>query len=194
MRIALHLKGLDYQSLAHHLRKGEQTSDSFLALNPQGLVPALEVDGVVLTQSLAICEYLDEIAPRPQLLPPVPLDRAKVRALSLAIACDVHPLQNLRVLGRLRAAGLDEDTVNVWARDTIEDGLAACAHLLADYAGPYCFGEAITLADICLVPQLANARRFGARIDYPRIEAIEEACLAHPAFAETRPELQPDAE
>lgn len=194
VRIALHLKGLDYQSLPHHLRKGEQTSASYLALNPQGLVPALETDGEILTQSLAICEYLDEVVPNPPLLPAAPLGRAKVRAAALAIACEIHPLQNLRVLGRLRAAGLNEDAVNGWARDTIEDGLTAFAHLLDGQAGPYCFGEAITLADICLVPQLANARRFGARIDYPRIEAIEAACLSHPAFAETRPELQPDAE
>lgn len=194
VRIALHLKNLSFDSAAHHLRKGEQTAPDFLSLNPQGLVPALEVNAQVLTQSLAICEYLDEIVPQPSLLPADPIARAKVRGVALTIACEVHPLQNLRVLGRLGAAGLSEEAVNNWARETIEDGLAACSRLLEQEDGPYCYGEAITLADICLVPQLANARRFGARIDFPRIEEIEAACLSHPAFARTRPELQPDAE
>ena len=194
VRIALNLKGIAYSDAFHHLRRGEQRDPAYLVLNPQGLLPALETGAGVLTQSLAICEYLDEIAPEPALLPADPFARAEVRAFALAIACDVHPLQNLNVLAKLRAAGLAEDAVTGWAREVIDAGLAACAALIADRDGPYCFGEQVTLADICLIPQLANARRFGARTDWPRIEAIEAACLALPAFDAARPERQADAE
>ncbi|MBJ7444074.1 MAG: maleylacetoacetate isomerase [Sphingobium sp.] len=194
VRIALNLKGLAYADAFHHLRLGEQRAPAYLALNPQGLVPALEVDGAVLTQSIAICDYLDEAYPEPPLLPADPVTRAQVRAFALAIACDIHPVQNLKILRRLRALGLDEAQVTGWARETIEDGLAACAALIAGQSGPYCFGNQVTLADICLVPQLVNARRFGARFDYGRIPAIEAACLALPAFTRAAPESQPDAE
>jgi maleylpyruvate isomerase len=194
VRIALNLKGLAYTDVFHHLRLGEQRAPAYLALNPQGLVPALEVDGTVLTQSIAICDYLDEVHPDPPLLPADPVARAQVRAFALAIACEIHPVQNLKILRRLRALGLDEAQVNDWARETIEDGLEACAALIAGQSGPYCFGDQVTLADICLVPQLVNARRFGARFDFSRIATIEAACLALPAFARAAPDNQPDAE
>ncbi|MBV2149469.1 maleylacetoacetate isomerase [Sphingobium sp. AS12] len=194
VRIALNLKGLAYTDAFHHLLRKEQRAPAYLALNPQGLVPALEVDGAVLTQSIAICDYLDEAYPAPPLLPADPVTRAQVRGFALAIACDIHPVQNLKILRRLRALGLDEAQVTGWARETIEDGLAACAALIAGQSGPYCFGDQVTLADICLVPQLVNARRFGARFDYGRIPSIEAACLALPAFTRAAPENQPDAE
>jgi len=194
VRIALNLKGVAYDDAFHHLRRGEQRAPAFLALNPQGLLPALETAEGVLTQSLAICEYLDAIVPEPPLLPADPFAAARVRAFALAIACDVHPLQNLNVLARLRAAGLSEDAVIGWARDIIETGLSACSALIADVEGPYCFGAAVTLADLCLIPQMANARRFGARTDWPRLEAIEAACLALPAFDASRAERQADVE
>lgn len=194
VRIALALKGVEWDPAPHDLRTGGQSTADYIALNPQGLVPALEADGAVLTQSLAICEYLEERWPEPPLLPADLLERARVRAFALAVACDIHPLQNLRVLRMLRARGLDQEAVDRWAREVMESGLAACARLVADRDGPFCFGSAITLADVVLIPQMANARRFGARIDFPRLEAIEAAALAHPAFAATRPAAQADAD
>ena len=195
VRIALALKGLPYDQAFHHLRRGEQRSPDFLELNPQGLVPALVVDtGDVLTQSLAIIEYLEETHPEPPLLPSGPLRRAKVRAFSQAIACDIHPVQNLRVLDRLRAMGLEEAAVLAWARDTIDQGLTACERLIADEVGPFAFGESPGLADLCLVPQLFNARRFAVDIRWPRLLAVEEACAGLSAFVLARPENQPDAE
>jgi len=190
----LELKGLDWTGRTWHLRAGEQRSADYLAVNPQGLVPALETAGAVLTQSLAICEYLDESYPEPPLLPGGPRERARIRAFAQAVACDIHPLQNLKVLRMLAARGLDEDAVNDWAREVVETGLEACAALIAGYAGRYCFGDRVTLADICLIPQLGNARRFGARIDFPRIEAVEAACNQLPAFAAALPARQSDAE
>jgi maleylpyruvate isomerase len=195
VRIALALKGLPYDQTFHHLRRGEQRSLDFLQLNPQGLVPALVVDaGDVLTQSLAIIEYLEETHPEPPLLPAAPLRRAKVRAFSQAIACDIHPVQNLRVLDRLRALGTEEAEVQAWARDIIDQGLTACERLIADEIGPFAFGESPGLADLCLIPQLFNARRFGADMRWTRLLAVEEACEGLPAFAASRPENQPDAE
>ncbi len=194
VRIALNLKQVAWRDAFHHLRHGEQRAPDYLRLNPQGLVPALEWDGAVLTQSLAICEYLDERIPTPPLLPGDPVARAQVRAFAQVIACDTHPVQNLRVLQRLRAAGLDEAAVNDWARDTIAAGLAACDALIGEEEGPYCFGARVTLADLCLVPQLFNARRFGVELAWPRLLAVEVACLALPAFADAAPERQPDAE
>jgi maleylpyruvate isomerase len=193
VRIALNLKGVAYADAFHHLRKDEQRAPGFLAINPQGLVPALEIDGAVLTQSLAICEYLDERYPDPPLSPADPLARAKARALAQVIACDVHPVQNLRVLARLRALGVAEPLVTDWAARVIEEGLEACAQLVSA-GGPYCVGRQVTLADLCLVPQLVNARRFGVDLRWPRLLAIEEACLALDAFRRAAPEHQPDAE
>lgn len=196
VRIALGLKGIAADQGFYHLRKGEQRAPGFLALNPQGLVPALELDdGTALTQSLAICEYLDDIHPNPPLLPRDPLARARVRAFAQAIACDIHPVQNLKVLNRLRGLGLADAQVTAWAREVIEEGLAACATLIAAEPGPFCFGATPTLADLCLVPQLFNARRYGADpTQWPRLVAAEAACAALPAFAAAVPERQQDAE
>jgi maleylpyruvate isomerase len=180
--IALRLKGLAFENVAYNLRDQEQLAPAFLALNPQGLVPALEIGSAVLTQSLAICEYLDEVYPAPALLPADPLARAKVRAAAYVIACDIHPVQNLKILNRLRALGHDDDAVNIWARDTIEEGLAAFEALLPANDGGFCFGDAPSLADICLIPQLVNARRFGVALTSDRILAIEAACLEVEAF------------
>ena len=194
VRIALNLKGVRYADAFVHLRNGEQRQPAYRALNPQGFVPALSVEGAVLTQSLAICEYLDEVHPAPPLLPGDPLRRAQVRGFAQVIACDIHPVQNLKVLDRLRANGLDGEAVKRWAATTIAEGLDACDALIAHERGPYCFGEQVTLADICLVPQLVNARRFGVALRWPRVEAIERACLRLEAFRAAAPENQPDAE
>lgn len=199
VRIALALKGMQAERRSHHLRRGEQRAPEFLRLNPQGLLPALEVDAAdgqhaVLTQSLAILEWLDETRPEPPLLPRDSLRRAKVRAFAMAIACDIHPVQNLKVLARLRGLGLPENTVQGWAREVIAEGLAACAALLEREAGPFCFGAAPTMADLCLVPQLYNARRFGVEGIASRLLEAERACAALPAFADAAPDKQPDAE
>ncbi|MBA7697525.1 Maleylpyruvate isomerase [subsurface metagenome] len=196
VRIALNLKGLSTEHLAHHLRKGEQTAPDYLALNPQGLVPTLEDDeGGVLTQSLAIIEWLDETHPTPPLLPLDALQRAKARAFAQAIACDIHPVQNLKVLARLRQLGIADDKVTEWAAWANREGLAACEKLIAREPGPFCFGDVPTIADLCLVPQLANARRFGVDVSaFPRLLKAEAAAKAMPAFADAAPDRQPDAE
>lgn len=193
LRIALGLKGLKWQGVAHDLLRGGQHSAEYLAINPQGLVPALVVGDHVLTQSLAICEYLDEVHPEPALLPQDALSRARVRAMAQIIACDVHPVQNLKVLRMLRKRGLDQDAINAWAIEVIESGLAAFAEFVAGVEGPYCFGRQVTLADIMLVPQLGNARRFGARFDFGRIASIEAECMKLPAFIDAVPARQSDA-
>jgi maleylpyruvate isomerase len=195
VRIALNLKGLSTEHLSHHLRKGEQCAPGYLAINPQGLVPTLEDAGTVLTQSLAIIEWLDETHPKPPLLPKDPLQRAKVRAFAMALACDVHPVQNLKVLARLRQLGLPEEKVTEWAAWANREGLAACETLIAGESGPFCFGAAPTIADLCLVPQLANARRFGVDVSaYPRLLKAEAAAKENKAFADAAPDKQPDAE
>lgn len=195
VRIALNLKGLVAEQVFHHLRKGEQRAPDYLALNPQGLLPTLVTDdGAVLTQSLAICEYLDELHPEPPLLPADPLTRAKVRAVAQVIACDIHPVQNLKVLQNLRDLGLAEEAVQAWAGTVIEEGLAAVDRLLVDTAGPFASGAAPTLADILIVPQLGNARRFNVDLRWPRLLEIEAACLELDAFKSAAPGAQPDAE
>src|SRR6187549_780606 len=194
VRIALNLKGLRPEHLPHHLRRGEQCAPAYLAINPQGLVPTLEDDsGTVLTQSLAIIEWLDEVHPNPPLLPKDPLRRAKVRAFALAIACDVHPVQNLKVLARLRQLGVAEEQVTEWAAWANREGLSACEALIKSEQGPFCFGGAPTIADLCLVPQLANARRFGVDVAaFPRLLEAEAATKAIKAFADAAPDKQPD--
>lgn len=196
VRIALNLKDLSAEHLSHHLRRGEQHAPGYLAINPQGLVPTLEGDGgAVLTQSLAIIEWLDETHPAPPLLPKEPLRRALVRAFAQVVACDIHPVQNLKVLARLRELGLAEDKVTEWAAWANREGLMACEKLIASEAGPFCFGDTPTIADLCLVPQLANARRFGVDVAaFPRLLKAESAAKALKAFAEAAPERQADAE
>jgi maleylpyruvate isomerase len=195
VRIALNLKGLGAEHLPHHLRKGEQRDPSYLAINPQGLVPTLQADGVVITQSLAIIEWLDEIHPEPPLLPKDPLRRAHVRAFAQVLACDTHPVQNLKVLARLRQLGLPEEQVTGWAAWANREGLSACETLIAGEPGPFCFGDAPGIADLCLVPQLANARRFGVDLAaFPRLLKAEAAAKNLAAFADAAPERQPDAE
>ncbi len=196
VRIALNLKGLSTEHLPHHLRKGEQCAPTYLAINPQGLVPTLEGDdGAALTQSLAIIEWLDETHPTTPLLPRDPLRRARARAFALAIACDIHPVQNLKVLARLRQLGLPEEKVTEWAAWTNREGLSACEALIRGEQGPFCFGPSPTVADLCLVPQLANARRFGVDVAaFPRLLEAEAAAMKMKAFADAAPDRQPDAE
>lgn len=198
VRAALALKGMAAEPVFHHLRRNEQRDLAYLKLHPQGLVPALELDdGTVLVQSLAIIEWLDETHPEPPLLPADALGRARVRAFALAIAAEIHAVQNLKVLNRIRALGHSQEVANAWAQETIAEGLAACEAMLRgnDGAGPFCFGAAPGLADLCLVPQLYNARRFNVDTSaMPRLLCAEAACLTLPAFSETAPEKQPDAE
>jgi maleylpyruvate isomerase len=194
VRIALNLKGIAYETQSHHLRRDEQNAPEYRALQPQGFVPALETDGAALIQSLAICEYLDETHPQPPLLPKDPILRARIRAFAQVIACDIHPIQNLKVLRRLRSKGFTEDGVNEWAAQVIAEGFDACEKLIAHEQGPFCFGNAISLADIFLIPQMANARRFKVDLRWPRLQAVEAECLKLEAFRRAAPEHQPDAE
>jgi maleylacetoacetate isomerase len=182
-----------------HLRNNVQRSDAYLAVNPHGLVPSLVTDeGAVLTQSLAIIEWLDETRPDPPLLPPDPAGRARVRAIALAIACDIHPIDNLRVLRYLvHTLGLSETQKDGWYRYWIDIGFEALERQLAGEraTGRYCHGDRPTLADVCLVPQLANARRMNVDLaPYPTLLRIGDACAELPAFARAAPEQQPDAE
>jgi maleylpyruvate isomerase len=193
VRIVLNLKGIRYDDAIHNLRRGDQNGSDYLSINPQALVPALDVGGEIFTQSLAICEYLDEICPHPPILPAEPIQRARVRAFALVIACDIHPVQNLKILQRLRALGHTEEQVTAWAASTIREGLDACETLASRTPGRFCFGDDVTLADICLVPQLVNARRFGLELAWQRLLAVERACLELDAFRRAAPEQQPDA-
>ena len=196
VRIALNLKGLAYRQAPVSLVKAEQRSADFLALNPQGLVPALQDGEVLLTQSLAICEYLDDAYPDTvQLLPADPVLRARVRAFAQAIACDIHPVNNLRILNYLKTElGQDEAARNSWYRHWVQEGFAALEQKLAASAGQYCFGDSITLADVCLLPQVFNAQRFNVDMaPYPRLAAIAENLAALSAFADAHPSSQPDA-
>ena len=200
VRIALNLKGLSYEQAPIHLRKGggEQFSAVYKALNPQALVPTLEDNGKVLTQSLAIIEYLEEKHPKPALLPGDPTEKAIVRGMALIIACEVHPIQNLRVLNFIKSSyNQTDEQVNQWAQHWIDLGLTALEQSIVGHSkgGKFCFGDTPTLADICLVPQLGNARRYGCDLSqYPNILSIEKNCMALSAFANAAPEKQPDAE
>jgi maleylacetoacetate isomerase len=200
VRIALNLKGIAPEFAFVHLLKegGQQHGAAFKAVNPQELIPALVHDGHTIAQSLAIIEYLDEVKPEPALLPANPVERARVRQLAYAIACDIHPVNNLRVLQYLRDThGLSEEERARWQRHWIGLGFAAIETLLAgsELTGHYCHGDAPTLADVCLIPQMANGRRVNLDFSpYPTLLRIEKEALAHPAFAAARPEAQPDAE
>ncbi len=195
VRIALALKGLQFSSVLLDLRGGEQRLEGFLKISSQGFVPALALDdGAVLTQSVAIIEYLDELHPDPPLLPQAPLERARVRALAQAITCDVHPLNNLRVLQYLeKDLGLDKATRDSWYGHWVRLGFDALERwLVRDAAtGRFCHGDAPTLADVCLVPQVFNARRFAVDLErYPRIVGIDAACRGLPEFQEAAPDRQ----
>lgn len=195
-RIALHLKGLPFDQQGVDLRTGAQKSDAFVALNPQGMVPALEVDGVVLTQSPAILEWLEDAHPEPPLLPSDLLDRARVRAMAALIGCDIHPLNNLRVGKALREGfGADQAAVDAWAARWIAPGFQALEALVADHGAGWCFGASPTLADCYLIPQIYSARRFNVPLEaFPRLLAIDAAAEQHPAFSAAHPDVQPDAD
>ncbi len=197
VRIALNLKNVPYEYLPVHLVKGEQRDPRYREMNPQALVPTMVDDGKTFTQSMAIIEYLDETHPDPPLLPATPEDRGRVRSIAQAIACDIHPLNNLRVLKYLTGTlGIGDDAKDAWYRHWIEIGLAALeTELAADHrTGAFCHGAAPTLADVCLVPQLANTRRYSMPFDaYPTLAGIESRCLALKAFKDAAPEVQPDA-
>jgi maleylacetoacetate isomerase/maleylpyruvate isomerase len=196
-RIALNLKGLAYEAAVVSIARREHRAADYLAVNPQGLVPALVEDGRVVTQSLAILEYLDERTPVPPLLPAGLHERAYVRALSHLVACEIHPLNNVRVLRYLEEElGADAPARSAWYRRWIAEGLAGFEALLARsrMAGACCFGDAPTMADVCLVPQIYNARRFDCPLDaYPLAMAIAERCARLEPFARAAPETQPDA-
>jgi maleylacetoacetate isomerase len=196
VRIALNLKGLQAERRFIHLRRGEQRAREYLELNPQGLVPMLVVGERRLTQSLAIIEYLEERHALPPLLPPGLEDRAWVRSVALAIACDIHPLNNLRVLQHLaKKLEIEEPQRDDWYRHWVREGFGPIEAQLAQRSDRYCFGASPTLADVCLVPQVFNAQRLDVDMaPYPRIRAIHEACMQVPAFADAQPSRQPDAE
>lgn len=195
-RIALALKGLDYDQQGIDLRTGAQRSEAFVTLNPQGMVPALEVGGAVLTQSPAILEWLEETCPAPALLPADAVDRAHVRAMAALIGCDIHPLNNLRVGKALRETfGADQAAVDAWAARWILPGFEALEALVARHGAGWCFGDAPTLADCYLIPQVYSARRFNVPLEaFPRLLAIDAAAAAHPAFMTAHPDNQSDAD
>ena len=195
VRIALNLKGLAFDYAPVNLLAGEQHAEDYKALNPQELTPALVTEaGRVLTQSLAILEWLEEVHPVPPLLPADPFDRAAVRAMAALVACDIHPLNNLRVQRQLSRLGVDEAGRSAWTHRWIHDGFRALEPMVAARTAGFAFGAAPTLADCCLVPQLYSAERFAVDLSaYPAIRAVGARCAEHPAFAAAIPERQPDA-
>lgn len=196
VRIALNLKGLAFDNAAHDLRKGEQKATDYVALNPQGMVPALQHGDLVLTQSPAILEWLEETHPEPALLPNGANERAIVRAMAALIGCDIHPLNNLRVLKAIRSEfNADQAAVDTWAARWIAPGFDALEALVARHDAGWSFGDAPTLVDCYLIPQMYSARRFNMDLSpWPRLLAVEQTALAHPAFASAHPDLQPDAD
>lgn len=199
VRIALNLKGIAVEHASRHLRRGEHTHADYVALNPQKLVPALVLDsGQVLTQSLAILEYLEETHPAPPLLPGDPVERARVRSLALIPTADIHPIQNLRVMAYLREKyEQSEEGTFAWSRHWIETGFEAYEASVANHpqTGAFSHGDTPTMADLCLVPQVFNAARFKVDMKrYPTLQRIFDRCMAHPAFDAAQPAKQPDAE
>jgi maleylacetoacetate isomerase len=197
VRIAMNLKGLAYEPAFVHLARGKHNEPEYGAVNPAKLVPALIDNDQLLTQSIAIMEYLDEVHPASPLLPKAPVDRARVRALSLLIACDIHPIDNLRVLKYLSGVlKVTEEQKNAWYRHWVEDGLSKLEAMLADgQSGRFCHGDTPTMADCCLVPQVANGKRFECDFSHvPNVMRIFDACNALPAFQQAAPVSQPDAE
>jgi maleylacetoacetate isomerase len=200
VRIALNLKGLPYEYAVVHLTRdgGQQFDPAFRAINPDALIPVLDDGGRMLTQSLAIMEYLEETHPEPPLLPRTALERAFVRSIALTVACEIHPLNNLRVLRYLvRDLKVGEEQKNAWYRHWVEQGLAAIeARLIAEKkSGRYTLGDDVTLADVVIVPQIFNAKRFDCRLDHvPTVMGIFDRCMELPAFIEAQPARQPDAE
>ena len=195
-RIALNLKGLEYHAISHDLRRNEHHTLGYKALNPQGLVPALEIDGHVLTQSLAIIEYLEERYPTPALLPKGAGDRAVVRGMAGIIACDIHPLNNLRVLKELKhEMHADDLQTKRWITGWIAEGFTALENLIGKHGGGFCFGDTPTLADCYLIPQVFSAQRYNVNLEpYPLIRAVNERCDETPAFVRAHPRHQPDAD
>jgi len=194
-RIALNVKGLEYEQVDVDLRQRAHKSDAYLALNPQGMVPALEVEGAVLTQSVAILEWLEEAYPEPALLPVAPLERARVRAMAAVIGCDIHPLNNLRVLGAVRGLGADQAGVDAWAGVWITAGFDALEQMVAADGAGWSYGATPTLVDCYLIPQLYSARRFNLDLaPWPKLLAVEQAAETHPAFIAAHPDKQPGAD
>jgi maleylacetoacetate isomerase len=197
VRIALNLKGLAYEPAFVHLARGEHRRPEYAAINPQALVPTFEADGVRLVQSLAIIEYLDEMRPEPPLLPKDAAGRARVRSISLLVACEIHPLNNLRVLQYLkRALGQNDEQVNAWYRHWIADGFQKLeAELSRGSTGDFCHGDAPTIADCCLVPQVFNAQRYQCDTSpFPTVVRVFGECMKLDAFDRAQPSKQPDAE
>jgi maleylacetoacetate isomerase len=192
VRIALNLKGIIYEQRPVSLVDGAQNDPDYKALNPQGFVPMLEIDGHRLTQSLSIMVYLDQVYPDPPLMPRDPADGAHVRSLALAVACDIHPLNNLRVLKYLKNdLRVSEEAKDEWYRHWVAEGLTALEEMARPRAGAFLFGDTPTIADVCLVPQLYNARRFSVPItDYPTLRRADETASAHAAFAAAHPDRQ----
>jgi len=196
VRIALNLKGLDYTQATHDLRSNAHHDEAYRAVNPQRLVPALDTGDTVLTQSTAILEWLEELHPEPALLPPSPDMKAIVRGMCALIACDIHPLNNLRVLRELKQGfGADQARLDMWASGWIAEGFTALEVLIEKHGRGFCFGDTPGLADCFLVPQVFSAQRFGVDLrPYPALRAVNEACDGHPAFVRAHPSRQPDAD
>ena len=195
VRIALAWKNIAYETRPVHLVKKEQSAPDYLALNPQGLVPVLQIDGHTLGQSAAILEYLEETRPEPALLPKDPAGRALVRWMTQLVVADIHPINNLRVGKYLRGPlGQGDEAVTLWMRHWMEEGFRALEALAVEHGGAFCHGDAVSFADICLVPQMYNARRFGLELaEFPRLMAVDERCAELPAFIQSHPDNQVDS-